>query len=133
MHAIPGTKLYCRNPVDALIVAQSIKFVRKWTATPSFSTLQPVEQTPGPAVQTEDEIVAYLRDTINSSTAHSCCTAAMAPHNLGGVVDDQLLVYGVTGLSVGDVSIIPMIPGTHTCATVYATAEKVRKQLLALL
>ncbi len=28
-------------------------------------------------------------------------------------------------LSVGDISIVPMIPATHTCSTVYAISEKV--------
>ena len=49
----------------------------------------------------------------------------MAPRELGGVVDPNLLVYGVTGLSVADSSIQPMIPGAHICATVYAVAERV--------
>ena len=37
----------------------------------------------------------------------------------------DLLVYGVTGVSVVDASIMPLIPATHTSATVYAVAEKV--------
>ncbi|PPQ83998.1 hypothetical protein CVT25_000544 [Psilocybe cyanescens] len=58
------------------------------------------------------------------STAHACGTAAMAPRDQAGVVSSNLTVYGVTGLSVGDISIIPIIPATHPCATVYAIAEK---------
>jgi choline dehydrogenase-like flavoprotein len=49
----------------------------------------------------------------------------MTPRHLGGVVGTDLLVYGVTGLSITDLSISPMIPGAHTCSTVYAIAEKV--------
>ena len=49
----------------------------------------------------------------------------MMPRHLGGVVSAELLVYGVTGLSVADSSIQPLIPGAHICATVYAVAEKV--------
>lgn len=48
----------------------------------------------------------------------------MMPEELGGCVSDELLVYGVKGLSVVDASIIPMIPATHLQATMYAVAEK---------
>jgi len=59
----------------------------------------------------------------------------------------ELTVYGVTGLSIGDASIMPIVPGmrfeeygkapflmfacsaAHTCATVYAIAEKVRSRV----
>lgn len=44
---------------------------------------------------------------------------------LGGAVGSDLLVYGTLGLSVGDASIMPLIPGTHLYATAYAIAEKV--------
>jgi choline dehydrogenase-like flavoprotein len=48
----------------------------------------------------------------------------MMPLELGGVVSDQLLVYGVKQLSIVDASIIPLIPVTHLQATTYAIAEK---------
>lgn len=37
----------------------------------------------------------------------------MMPEKLWGCISDKLLVYGVEGLSVGDASIIPMIPAAH--------------------
>jgi len=59
------------------------------------------------------------------STFHPVGTAAMMPRELGGVVDEGLLVYGVKGLSVVDASVQPDLPRAYTQQTVYAVAEKV--------
>lgn len=113
------------NPVDTDLFVSVVKFYRQWMAAPSMAQLGPVEGSPGASVTSDAAIGAWATQGMGSSTAHTCCTAAMMPQGLGGVVSPELLVYGVTGLSVGDISVIPMIPATHTCATVYAIAEKV--------
>ncbi|KAF8905657.1 GMC oxidoreductase-domain-containing protein [Mucidula mucida] len=112
------------NPVDTDLFVSVVKFYRQWMAAPSMAQLGPVEGSPGASVTSDAAIGAWATQGMGSSTAHTCCTAAMMPQGLGGVVSPELLVYGVTGLSVGDISVIPMIPATHTCATVYAIAEK---------
>ncbi|KAH8803083.1 hypothetical protein F5884DRAFT_683119 [Xylogone sp. PMI_703] len=112
------------NPVDLDIFVAVVKFTRKWMAAPSMKQLTPVETTPGTSVTTDQQITNYAIQGMTPSTAHGCCTAAMAPQELAGVVSSNLTVYGVTGLSVGDISIFPMILATHPCASVYAVAEK---------
>jgi choline dehydrogenase-like flavoprotein len=114
------------NPVDLDVAVEMVKFTRKWFAAPSHQQLGPQESTPGTNIKTDAQIQSFLRTSMGSSTAHGCCTAPMQPRALGGVVGPDLLVYGVTGLSVADASLMPIIPGTHLCATIYATAEKVR-------
>lgn len=114
-----------QNPEDASISIGALQFIRKWMATPSAKQFTPSEILPGAAVASDSDFLAAARTQTLPSTGHGCGTASMMPRNLGGVVSSDLLVYGVTKLSVGDISIIPLIPGTHTCATVYAIAEKV--------
>jgi choline dehydrogenase len=48
----------------------------------------------------------------------------MLPEADGGVVDDRLKVYGISGFRVVDVSIIPVIPDQHIQGSVYMIAEK---------
>ena len=48
----------------------------------------------------------------------------MLPLQEGGVVDNKLRVYGVTGLRVVDASIFPLIPQGNPQTLVYAVAEK---------
>ncbi|KAJ3505003.1 hypothetical protein NLJ89_g7642 [Agrocybe chaxingu] len=112
------------NPVDIDIFTDALRFYRRWMRTPSMSQLTPIELVPGANVTTDKEIGDFVARSTIASIGHSCCTAAMLPRELAGVVTPQLTVYSVTGLSIGDISIMPLDPATHTCATVYAIAEK---------
>lgn len=44
-------------------------------------------------------------------------------------MNPDLEVYGEHRLSVVDASVMPLIPTSHTCSTVYAVAEKVRSSM----
>lgn len=48
----------------------------------------------------------------------------MAPREQDGVVDGLLNVYGVRGLKLADLSIVPKNVGANTANTAYAIAEK---------
>ncbi|KAM3066690.1 hypothetical protein ACMFMF_010195 [Clarireedia jacksonii] len=114
------------NPLDASNMIDSFKFTRRFHAESAtmVQTFNATELVPGPAASNDVELEAYIRNGAASSTAHLSGTCALTPRKLGGVVGVDLLVYGVTGLSVADASIMPLIPGAHTCTTVYAIAEK---------
>jgi len=51
-------------------------------------------------------------------------TAAMARRDIGGVVGNDLRVYGTANVRISDASIIPLPLAGHTQATVYAIGEK---------
>ena len=59
----------------------------------------------------------WLRDNIET-TWHSLGTTKMAPRAQKGVVDKDLSVYGVKGLKVVDLSIVPENVAANTCNTV---------------
>jgi choline dehydrogenase-like flavoprotein len=58
------------------------------------------------------------------ATNHICGTLAMFPRSAGGVVDQDLKVYGTQNLRVVDASIFPLTPHANPLATVYAVAER---------
>ncbi|KAK4033941.1 GMC oxidoreductase [Parachaetomium inaequale] len=112
------------NPTDLEVLLEFTPFTRKYFLETRMKTLDPVELSPGADVTAPEEIEAWLRSVMNPSCFHPVGTAAMMPKHLGGVVDEDLLVYGVKGLSVVDASVMPDLPGSYTQQTVYAVAEK---------
>lgn len=65
----------------------------------------------------------YVKKTVTSNW-HVASTCAMMPRELGGVVNNRLIVHGTKNLRVVDSSIMPMIPRANTQSTVYAVAER---------
>ncbi|KAK8036518.1 GMC oxidoreductase [Apiospora marii] len=117
---------YCAgsNPVDLAVGAAHLRYLRRVVDTPSLRALGAVEVRPGPNVATTEELMEYLRDTVQLSLHHPCCTAAMLPRELGGVVGRDLKVHGAEGLRVVDMSVAVMLPSSHTSSLAYALGEK---------
>ncbi|KAK2772639.1 hypothetical protein FQN53_004486 [Emmonsiellopsis sp. PD_33] len=119
------------HPGDPLVVANNYRFARKWMATESAQLLGPEEVTPGANKTTDEDLIETAKGGMTPTIGHGCCTSPMQPQELGGVVASDLTVHGVTGLSVGDISIMPLIVASHTCTTVYMIAEKAADLILA--
>ena len=100
------TSFWNTNPAKSLVKAQ---------VSPNSTVL--------PAKATDEQWRAFLAGATNSNS-HSIGTAAMMARELGGVVDDQLRVYGTQGLRVVDASVMPMQFSGHLTATIYAVADR---------
>lgn len=118
------------DPTDIEIMIAVVRKNREMIASPAMQELTPVELIPGMNVTTDEQIEEVLRSQTSPTGLHLCCTCAMMPREIGGVVDAELRVHGTRGLSVVDASMMPMIPAAHTSATVYAVAEKVSHCIL---
>jgi choline dehydrogenase-like flavoprotein len=112
------------NPLDMAVAIPVVQFARKFNTLNAFASLGAVETAPGLNVTSDTDIAAYLRKAFAPTLAHPSGTAAMMAEKLGGVVGTNLLVHGVRGLSVVDASVIPYLPATHLCTTIYAVAER---------
>ncbi|CAK7214556.1 hypothetical protein SBRCBS47491_002184 [Sporothrix bragantina] len=114
------------DPTDIAIYTALLKKNRQVMAAPSMAVLGPVEDAPfGSSVTTDAEIQAAILSVMSPTNGHECCTAAMMPQALGGVVDTNLQVYGVTGLRVIDISYWPFPISGAPSATMYGTGEKI--------
>ncbi|KAF9532479.1 hypothetical protein CPB83DRAFT_947689, partial [Crepidotus variabilis] len=74
-------------------------------------------------LKTDAELEEIVRERVET-VYHPTSTCRMAPLEDGGVVDNELKVYGIKGLRICDASIFPNIPSGHTAGACYATGEK---------
>lgn len=117
------------HPTDRIVAINAFRDARKLLASPELSpfTVGPHngEVSPGPTVDSEDDDAIFEYIKMGSmSNLHGAGTCVMLPRDKGGVVDPRLRVYGVDGLRVADVSIIPVLPDTHTSGPVYMIGER---------
>lgn len=111
------------NPFDTQVLVAAMQFNQRILDTPAIQQLQPSYDTV-PQDASVEVLTAYLMN--NTLTEyHYSGTCAMIPQQLGGVVDPNLLVYGIDNVRVVDTSVFPMIPAAHLQAVAYAVAEKV--------
>jgi choline dehydrogenase-like flavoprotein len=79
---------------------------------------------PGPAVQSDEELSAVLRET-HQTVYHVSCTARIgADDDPLAVLDPQLRVRGVDGLRVVDASVFPTLTALNPVGMVMTVAER---------
>ena len=115
---------YLSDPMDRRTLLGGLRLVRQMLTTPELAPFVDRETLPGPAAQSDDELLAFAREN-GTTTYHLIGTAKMGPANdPGAVVDDQLRVHGLQGLRVIDASIMPTMPSANTYATTLMIAER---------
>ena len=101
---------------------RAIRTARRIYNTPPMGDLLASERTPGEAVQSDDELDAFVRATCYCAQ-HPTSTCAMGM-GARSVVDPQLRVIGVEGLRVADASVMPTVPGGNTNLPAIMIGEK---------
>ncbi|CAI4213924.1 unnamed protein product [Parascedosporium putredinis] len=116
------------NPVDLDLHLAHVKYLRGVFDTPTVQQYKPVVTVPADDVTSDDDLIQFIKETMVFSYMHPCCTAAMLPREKGGVVGTDLRVHGAKGLRVADISVLPILPSSHTSAQAYAIGEKVNQE-----
>jgi choline dehydrogenase len=87
------------------------------------------EISPGPSVQTRDEVRDWVRD--QAWGHHASCTCPIGPANdPAAVTDSRFRVHGIKRLRIVDASVFPRIPGFFIATSVYMLAEKASDVIL---
>ncbi|SPQ24137.1 4d25f1c3-c0df-41a7-9ea4-2e88fa6da211 [Thermothielavioides terrestris] len=122
--------LTAQADIDVLVAL--IKVARQMAASKPMSDIVVQEVMPGPSVQTDEEIAAYIRGA-SGTMSHPHSTNAMGKRSDPmAVVDSTGKVYGVSNLRVIDASTFPfLLPGSAPQSHIYMLAEKLADAIKA--
>ena len=120
---------YLSTDEDRACAIAAIRYTRRLAATRALSPYVAEEYRPGPAAQSDDELLAFAR-AYGATIFHPSGTCRMGDDPMA-VVDDRLRVRGVGGLRVVDCSIMPTLVSGNTNAPVVMIAEKASDMIAA--
>ena len=102
---------------------EAIRVARDILNQPAFAPYNDGELSPGPSVETDEEILDWVRADAETAL-HPSCTAKMGVDDLSVVDPDTMKVHGVEGLRVVDASVFPFVTNGNIYAPVMMVAEK---------
>ncbi len=113
---------YFQDQGDLLEMVEGVKKARDLVAQNAFDGLRGVAIDPGPEVQSDEDIAAWVKANVETDF-HPSGTCAMG-HGEMAVVDDQFRVRGIDGLRVVDASTMPMITSANLNAPTQMMAAR---------
>ena len=115
---------YLSNDYDKKIMVEGVRKAREILAAKEFSRYNSTEVSPGFDVETDEEILEFLRKS-SETIYHPVGTCKMGQaDDPSTVVDPELRVKGVNGLRVVDASVMPTLIGGNTNAPSIMIGEK---------
>jgi choline dehydrogenase len=97
----------------------------------AFADLDLRELSPGPAVETDRQILDWVARE-GETALHPSCTCKMGLDPLAVVDPNSLRVHGVDGLRVVDASVMPTITNANIYAPTMMIAEKAADAILGV-
>ncbi|HET8930559.1 MAG TPA: choline dehydrogenase [Acidimicrobiales bacterium] len=114
---------YLSTPESRTQWVEVVRAARHILAQPAFAPFDAGEISPGPAVETDEDILAWVASDAETAL-HPSCTARMGTDD-GAVVDPtSMRVHGTEGLRVVDASVFPTITNGNIYAPVMMVAER---------
>ncbi|HLQ94871.1 MAG TPA: choline dehydrogenase [Pseudogracilibacillus sp.] len=122
---------YLSTEQDRREWVEAVRRTREITSQQSLSAYNTGEISPGPSVQTDEEILEWVRNDAETAL-HPCGTAKMgAKSDPMAVIDpESMKVHGVENLRVVDASAMPYVTNGNIHAPVLMLAEKAADLIL---
>ena len=114
---------FLRDKSTTETLREGIKLARRIAAQLPFAPHLSEEVSPGPDVDSDGAIDAFVRNTVGT-LFHPVGTCAMGTGDDAVVDPATLRVHGVDGLRVVDASIMPVLVSANTVAATYCLAER---------
>jgi len=120
---------YLSSQRDCREWVESIRCAREILRQPALQPFDDGEISPGPSVETDEEILEWVRRDAETAL-HPSCTCKMGTDPMSVVDPETMGVHGVEGLSVVDASVLPTITNGNIYAPTMMVAERASDILL---
>jgi choline dehydrogenase len=114
---------YLSTDQDRREWVEAIRVARRILGQPAFRAFDDGELSPGPEVETDEEILQWVAKDAETAY-HPSCTAKMGIDEMSVVDPVTMQVHGVEGLRVVDASVMPYVTNGNIYAPVMMVAEK---------
>jgi choline dehydrogenase len=121
---------YLSTDNDMAEQLEGVKLIRRIAASPELSAIIEEEIRPGPAVQSDDEMIADIRARAGT-VFHPVSTCRMGRDATESVVNARLQVHGIGNLRIVDASVFPAVTSGNTNAPTIMVAEKGADMILS--
>jgi len=120
---------YLSTEKDRREWVEAIHMARDILTQPAMNPYNGGEVSPGPSVQTDEEILDWVgRD--GETAYHPSCTCKMGTDEMAVVDPNTMRVHGLEGLRVVDSSVMPYVPNANNYAPTMMLAEKAADLIL---
>lgn len=120
---------YLSTENDVAWWPKAVKVAREILRTPAFAPYDAGETVPGPGVETDEQVIAWIRSRARTGL-HPTSTCRMGVDDMSVVDPTTMRVHGVQGLRVVDASVMPSVVNANTYAPVMMIAEKAADLIL---
>ncbi|MDZ5621711.1 choline dehydrogenase [Nocardioides sp. HM23] len=114
---------YLSTPTDRKEWVEAVRVARDILTQPAFAPYNDGEISPGPSVETDEEILEWVAEDAETAL-HPSCTAKMGIDEMSVVDPGTMKVHGTEGLRVVDASVFPFVTNGNIYAPVMMVAEK---------
>ncbi|MCO1335069.1 choline dehydrogenase [Microbulbifer sp. OS29] len=119
---------YLQEKEDVEGFRACVRLTREIINQPAFDEYRGDEIQPGTDIETDEQIDAFVRESVESAY-HPSCSCKMGTDPMA-VVDPETRVHGLQGLRVVDSSIFPTIPNGNLNAPTIMVAERAADLIL---
>ncbi|MBN1530053.1 MAG: choline dehydrogenase, partial [Thermoleophilaceae bacterium] len=108
---------------------EAIRATRRILSQPAWAELDGGELSPGPEVETDEQILDWVASDAETAL-HPSCTCRMGTGELSVVDPGSMRVHGTEALRVVDASVFPYVTNGNIYAPTMMTAEKAADLIL---
>jgi choline dehydrogenase len=120
---------YLSTEQDRREWVEAIRVTREILSQPAFAPYDGGEISPGPGVESDEQILDWVaRDA--ETALHPSCTCAMGTDEMSVVDPATMRVHGVDGLRVVDASVLPLVTNANIYAPTMMVAERAADLIL---